>query len=118
MAYRLEVSHTAHRQIRRLPAQTQERVHQVTARLAENPRPLGAKKLTARDGYWVRVGDYRILYQVDDGAKLVIIYMIAVATDGKRSPAPCQSLIRWSPSNTRSVLLVIAAIMDSWRLRW
>jgi mRNA interferase RelE/StbE len=72
--YRLEVSHTAHRQIRKLPAQTQERVNQAIARLAENPRPPGVKKLVAREGYRVRVGDYRILYHVDDGAKLVVVY--------------------------------------------
>ena len=74
--YRLEISHTAHRQIRQLPAQTQERVNRAIARLAENSRPPGAKKLTARDGYRVRVGDYRILFQVDDGAKVVIIYRV------------------------------------------
>ena len=74
--YRLEVSHTAHRQIRRLPAQTQERVNKTIARLAENPRLPGVKKLTAREGYRVRVGDYRILYQIDDDAKLVIIYRV------------------------------------------
>ena len=74
--YRLEVSHAAHRQIRRLPAQAQERVNRAITRLAENPRPLGSKKLTAREGYRVRVGDYRILYQVDDGEKVVIIYRV------------------------------------------
>ena len=79
--YRLEVSHTAHRQIRRLPAQTQERVNKTIARLAENPRPPGVKKLTAREGYRVRVGDYRILYQIDDDAKLVIIYRVMARGD-------------------------------------
>ena len=74
--YRLEVSHTAHRQILRLPAQTKERINRTIAHLAENPRPPGAKKLTARNGYRVRVGDYRILYQVDDGEKVVIIYRV------------------------------------------
>ncbi len=85
MVYRLEVSHTAHRQIRRLPAQTQERVNREIARLAENPRPPGAKKLTARDGYRVRVGDYRILYQVDDGPKVVIIYRVMSRGDVYRA---------------------------------
>ena len=83
--YRLEVSHTAHRQIRRLPAQTQERVHKAIVRLAENPRPPGAKKLTAREGYRVRVGDYRILYQVDDSAKVVIIYRVMARGDVYRA---------------------------------
>jgi len=79
--YRLEVSHTAHRQIRMLPAQTQERVNQAIARLAENPRPPGVKKLVAREGYRVRVGDYRILYHVDDGAKLVVVYRVMPRED-------------------------------------
>jgi len=83
--YRLEVSHTAHRQIRRLPAQTQDRVNKVIARLAENPRPPGAKKLTARDGYRVRVGDYRILYQIDEGARVVIIYRVMPRGDVYRA---------------------------------
>ena len=83
--YRLEVSRTAHRQIRRLPAQTQERVHKAISDLAENPRPPGAKKLTARDGYRIRVGDYRILYQVDDGAKGVIIYRVMSRGDVYRA---------------------------------
>ena len=85
MVYRLEVSHTAHRQIRRLPVQTQERVNRVIAGLAENPRPPGAKKLTARDGYRVRVGDYRILYQVDDEAKVVTIHRVMSRGDVYRA---------------------------------
>jgi mRNA interferase RelE/StbE len=79
--YRLEVSHTAHRQIYRLPTQTQERVNRAIALLAENPRPHGVKKLTAREGYRVRVGDYRILYQVDDDAKLIIIFRVMARGD-------------------------------------
>jgi len=76
MAYRLELSHTAHRQVRRLPALIQERVNKAIARLAENPRPPGIKKLTAMDGYRVRVGDYRILYQIRDDVSLVVIYRV------------------------------------------
>ena len=79
--YRLEVSHIAHRQIRRLPAPTQERINKAIAGLAENPRPFGNRKLTTREGYRVRVGDYRILYQVDDEAKMVTIYRVMARGD-------------------------------------
>jgi mRNA interferase RelE/StbE len=81
VVYRLEISHTAHRQITRLPAQTQERVDKAIARLADNPRLPGVKKLTAREGYRVRVGDYRILYKIDDDARLVIIYRVMARGD-------------------------------------
>lgn len=74
--YRLEISYTAHRQVQKLPLQTQERVNYAIARLAENPRPPGVKKLVAREGYRVRVGDYRVLYHVDDGTKKVTVYRV------------------------------------------
>ena len=42
--------------------------------LEDNPRPRGTKKLSGREEYRLRVGDYRVLYTVDDedGAVLVI----------------------------------------------
>jgi mRNA interferase RelE/StbE len=83
--YRLEISRIAHRQIRRLPSQTQERVNKAIARLAENPRPPGVKKLTVRDGYRVRVGDYRVLYQIEDEEKVVIIYRVMARGDVYRA---------------------------------
>ena len=79
--YRLEVSHTTHRQVSKLPAQTQERVNRAIARLADDPRPAGAKKLTAREGYRVRVGDYRILYRIDDKAQAVVVYRVMGRAD-------------------------------------
>ena len=74
--YRLDLSRNAHRQIDRLPAQTQERINDTIARLAENPRPFGNRKLTAREGYRIRVGDYRILYKIDDAARVVTVYRV------------------------------------------
>lgn len=74
--YQLEISHVAHRQIRRLPASTQERINNAIAGLAGNPRPVGNRKLTAREGYRVRVGDYRILYRIDDEAKSIVVYRV------------------------------------------
>lgn len=79
--YRLEVSHAAHRQVRKLPAKTQERINQAIARLAKEPRPSGTKKLTGREGYRIRTGDYRILYQIDDNSKVVIIYRVMARGD-------------------------------------
>ena len=74
--YRLEVSHTAHKQVCKLPVKTQERINRAIARLADEPRPFGSRKLTSREGYRVRVGDYRILYSVDDATKIVVIYRV------------------------------------------
>jgi Cytotoxic translational repressor of toxin-antitoxin stability system len=63
--------------MRKLTEQTQERINNAIALLAENPRPPGVKKLTAREGYRIRVGDYRILYQISDADKLILIFRVA-----------------------------------------
>mgnify|MGYP001146854820 CR=1 FL=1 len=49
--------------------------------LAEDPRPPAARKLQGRDGYRVRVGDYRILYTIDDGVLLVVIVTVGHRRD-------------------------------------
>lgn len=46
--------------------------------LTTNPRPYGSKKLTEKEGYRIRVGDYRILYTIDDEAKVVVVYRIKI----------------------------------------
>ena len=79
--YRLEVSQIAHRQVRKLPASTRERINKAIARLGENPRPYGIRKLTAAEGYRIRVGNYRVLYKVDDDAGTVTIYRVMSRED-------------------------------------
>jgi mRNA interferase RelE/StbE len=49
--------------------------------LAVNPRPYGYKKLKGRPGYRIRVGDYRIIYQVKDNVLTVYILIIGHRRD-------------------------------------
>lgn len=44
--------------------------------LAGDPRPVGSVKLTADEGYRIRVGNYRVLYRIDDRSKTVFIYRV------------------------------------------
>ncbi len=74
--YRLELSHNASWQILRLPVETRERVNRAITQLGENPRHNGSKKLTDREGYRARIGDYRILYVIDDRSKVVTVYRV------------------------------------------
>ncbi len=54
-----------------------ERVKAAIDEFAESPRPSGAVKLAGRDDYRVRVGEYRIVYAVEDAERLVIVARIA-----------------------------------------
>ena len=44
--------------------------------LAENPRPSGVVKLSGREGWRIRIGDYRVIFMIDDAKKEVVIYAI------------------------------------------
>ncbi|MEO1374915.1 MAG: type II toxin-antitoxin system RelE/ParE family toxin [Cyanobacteria bacterium J06635_10] len=74
MIYEIKISKSASKQIKKLPSEIQERIQVKINSLAIEPRPDGVKKLKGREnGYRVRVGDYRILYDVFDDVLLVII---------------------------------------------
>ena len=74
--YRLEISHIAHKQIEALPPRLAQKISEAIAGLANEPRPVGAKKLMGVEGYRIRVGDYRILYVVNDASRLVTVYRV------------------------------------------
>lgn len=81
MTYRVQVAPAAVRQLRKLDGSALRRVQAAIELLAEEPRPSGAKKLLGGDGEWrVRTGDYRIVYEINDGVLLVL----AVAVGHRR----------------------------------
>ena len=53
-----------------------ERVLRALRKLEKGPRPPGCQKLTAEEGYRTSVGRYRVLYEIDDNKKTVVIYRI------------------------------------------
>ncbi len=82
MAYRVDYAPPVSRDLSRLPRAVLERVDQQLIALGETPRPHGAKKLTDRDNLWsLRVSDYRILYAIDDQARVVTIARVGHRSD-------------------------------------
>jgi len=64
VAYRLEFRPAARREFRKLAHDVRKRLAPVIDRLAEEPRPIGVVKLVGTgNGYRLRVGDYRIVYE-------------------------------------------------------
>jgi mRNA interferase RelE/StbE len=74
--YRIELRPAAARALRKLDPQVRERIRGAIALLAQHPRPPGARALQGRPGLRVRVGDYRILYTVQDDVLLVVVVRI------------------------------------------
>jgi mRNA interferase RelE/StbE len=75
MAYEVVFRPRALRDLAALPEQDRRRVAEKIAGLAENPRPHGSEKLKGRapPEYRIRVGDYRVVYEVDDKVRVVTI---------------------------------------------
>ena len=71
--YQLEITATARHDFRRLPPQAKHRAILAIDGLAGEPRPSGCTKLSGRSVYRIRIGDYRVLYEVDDKKQGVTI---------------------------------------------
>lgn len=80
--YRVELARRAVRSLAALPRQEQQRIRAAIDLLASQPRPPGAAKLTGeRRAYRVRVGDYRIVYEVFDERLVVQVVRIGHRRD-------------------------------------
>ena len=75
--YEIRLVPAAAREFRRLQGSVRDRLQLAIDSLATKPRPVGCAKLAGRDGYRIRVGDYRVVYAVDDTERLVIVARIA-----------------------------------------
>jgi mRNA interferase RelE/StbE len=77
-SYAVEVKPAARRELEALPDHVLSRVVRKLESLGHTPRPAGCKKLKGYKDQWrVRVGDWRVLYIIDDATRLVSITRIA-----------------------------------------
>jgi mRNA interferase RelE/StbE len=80
--YRVDIAKHAQRQIRSLAPQLQQRVLRRVTALGANPRPTGATKLAGpQDLYRIRVGDYRVIYTIEDDVLLVLVVAVGHRRD-------------------------------------
>ncbi len=79
--YRIELRPAAVRALRKLDPPTRRRLQGVIALLAQDPRPPAARALAGRSGLRVRVGDYRIMYLIEDDVLLVVVVTLGHRRD-------------------------------------
>ena len=73
MSYRVFIPKSVHKQLNKLPASVSDSVVSKLSSLQENPRPNGSLKMQGSEGWRIRLGDYRIIYDIDDKEKAVVI---------------------------------------------
>jgi mRNA interferase RelE/StbE len=77
VTFRVSVAPAAARQLRKLDPSARRRVQAAIELLGTDPRPPAATQLVGGGGEWrVRTGDYRIVYEIDDGVLLVLVVAV------------------------------------------
>ncbi|MEK7477453.1 MAG: type II toxin-antitoxin system RelE/ParE family toxin [Candidatus Coatesbacteria bacterium] len=83
--YRVLLQPSAQRDLKRIGEVPRERLGEVILDLAENPRPRRVKKLSGGlSGYRVTCGDWRVLYEIDDSARIVTVWRVAHRSESYR----------------------------------
>ena len=70
--YKVFVDDRVVRELRSIPPKDADRIIKAIESLSHNPRPHGTKKLVKQHGWRIRMGNYRILYEVDDFHKTML----------------------------------------------
>jgi mRNA interferase RelE/StbE len=79
--YTVLLTKKAEKQLDKLPDNIAEPIIEAINDLADNPRPVGYKNLKKRDGYRIRIGDYRVIYEVFDNELVIDIIKLGHRKD-------------------------------------
>jgi mRNA interferase RelE/StbE len=76
MTYSLFILRHAQKELAQLTGSPYERIREAIRSLADDPRPHGCLKLAGREGWRIKVGDYRVIYEIDDtNASITILHI-------------------------------------------
>lgn len=79
--YSIQITRSAQKELARLPAADRERVLAAVHSLAATPRPRGCKKLEDSDLWRIRIGQYRVVYEIRDKQLIVVIIKLGNRRD-------------------------------------
>lgn len=80
--YKILFKRSADRALKKLPQDVQRRIAGEAARLANNPRPAGVVKMAGDENLWrIRIGDYRLVYEIHDDRLIVLVLRVAHRKD-------------------------------------
>ena len=81
MSYSVDILRGAQKELAKLSLPDYQRLCQHIEKLSSDPRPFGSKKLVARPGWRIRVGRHRVIYEIYDKDKKVVVLNIGHRKD-------------------------------------
>jgi mRNA interferase RelE/StbE len=83
--YAVVFAKSARKELESLPDRVVERILPRIEALIDSPRPVGCRKLAGEETLWrIRIGDYRVVYSVDDEEQLVDVIAVRHRKDAYR----------------------------------
>ncbi|MFH2003177.1 MAG: type II toxin-antitoxin system RelE/ParE family toxin [Bacteroidota bacterium] len=79
--YNVIILKRAQKELAELPADAFQKLRDSMSELIHNPRPYGCRKLTGREGWRIRIGNYRVIYEIDDQQKTILILHVGHRRD-------------------------------------
>ncbi len=76
MSYAIDVRRSAQKSLSKINRQDQDRIIASIESLSDNPRPDGCKKLSGRPAWRIRIGSYRVIYEIEDDKLVVMVVNI------------------------------------------
>jgi len=82
VTYRIEIKRGARKALLALPTEMRGRLGRAIDALAANPRPDGSRKIVGSDAlYRIRIGDYRVVYEIEDDRLIVLVVKVGHRRD-------------------------------------
>jgi len=79
--YQLLIERSAQKNLRKIASVDRDRVIESIKALADNPRPRGARKLSGREAWRIRVAAYRVIYEIEDDRLIILVVAIGHRRD-------------------------------------
>jgi mRNA interferase RelE/StbE len=76
LGYKIFIEKSAQKALAKITEKEQDRIIEAIRNLSENPRPIRVKKLSGREAWRIRVGNYRIIYEIQDDKLVIIVISI------------------------------------------
>jgi len=81
MSYEIKIKRKAQKSLSKIPEPFQSKIIESIRGLSEDPFPMQSKKLTGRDGWRIRIGNYRAIYEVLNNELIILVLNIAHRKD-------------------------------------
>ena len=81
MSYSIEIRAKVKKYLLAMDGNLRSRISRRIDNLTDNPRPADCKKLKTREAYRIRIGDYRVIYEIHDDVLVVLVIRLALRRD-------------------------------------